>query len=148
MRLAARTTRLLAGPVLLLAACGSPQAACTMIGADSNVQVGYEKVLRAGPSRDVTVEACVGTVCHTVHEPAGTTQRSAQAIGGGGIHDATPITVRLTITEDSGKTLFRGDTEVTPQKLQPNGPDCPPTAWVARVDASGKHTLTAVRPPV
>jgi len=147
MRVTRSATGLLAAPVLLLAACGSSQSfggGCTLIGADSNVQFGYSKVLRPGPSRDITVRVCLGAVCHTVHEPAGRSQREAQQFGGSGIHGADPIAVRLTITDGSGHPIFRGHTVVTPQQFQPNGPACPPTVWMAGVEASGKHTLTAV----
>jgi hypothetical protein len=131
---------------VLLTACqagADPSGAdrnCSLVGADSGVQVDYGPAL-AGRSGRFTVEACALGDCHSLPGVSARRQRVLM-VAMHQVHDATPVTVRVTITDARGREVFHGRQQVTPHKIQPNGPSCPPTAWVGRLVASGRHTLT------
>ena len=131
---AART--LAVSGLLLLSACGSTPKACSTVGVASGVQVDFSDIRGAHRSQGLDVTACVGNArCQTL--------RGARSpVWAGVIPGADPVQVRVRIVTPGGRPLFRGHTRVTPVKVQPNGPDCPPTAWLARVVATGRHTLT------
>lgn len=117
---------------------------CTQVGAESGVVFEYAKVVRDGSRGPLTVRACVESACET--RKVGLNQgfysmvagREELQTGGG-----EPVKVRLTIHDVRGHAVFAGETTVTPSKLQPNGPSCPPTAWAGRVNARGEGQLVA-----
>jgi hypothetical protein len=134
----------LAGTAFLLTAChmngqeaGHP---CSLVGAESGIRVVYERALRGHPGR-LTVKACAGGECQTV-DAVDASHQPLLIVGGHQVKDATPVPVRVTVVDQTGREVFQGHTRVTPHKVQPNGPDCPPTAWVGSVVATGRHTLT------
>jgi hypothetical protein len=52
-----------------------------------------------------------------------------------------PVTVRLKVTAQTGDPVFDSTAIVEPRKVQPNGPFCPPTAYVATVIATSDGRL-------
>jgi hypothetical protein len=130
---------LIAAPGLLAACAPHAAVACGDVGASSGIQIVYADVLRRH-HQAVTVRACVSDVCRGEIVPSGQHRLSVIAFGQQVLHDGTPAAVSLTISGPAGE-LFRGETVVTPNGAQPNGPDCPPTAWGGQVVATGQHTL-------
>jgi len=133
----------------LVGACAGPAGtACTLIGAEPGVDIGYGQVLRHTSGHPVTVRACVQSACEAIDVTPGQPAypfRVGRAVVAR--HQDAPVRVRVTIRGHRGHLVFAGQTTVRPHQVQPNGPSCPPTVWVGRVVASGDHTLTAAPGP-
>lgn len=128
-------------PVLVVAAaCQARPTACSLVGlVPGDLKVDVTQVERAYPSADLVVRVCIGgRRCHTVRP-------GLRRISIGIFRDATPIRVRVLVVTSTGRTVFDGATRLEPVKLQPNGPGCPPVAWVAAVKAEHRHSLQGVR---
>jgi len=111
---------------------------CTDIGATSGVHVSFTDILSEHPREALTVEACVEEECRTIQ--TGERDRQASVVSGEkSLTGSQPVEVRLRITDQAGKPVFRGSAVVEPEKLQPNGPDCAPTAWTASVAVTGNE---------
>jgi hypothetical protein len=131
------------GASVVLTACGGHDPLpCSDIGADSGILISY-----AGPvpqsARGFAVTACAGDDCRTEH----VADKRRATIVGEDLDGPDPVEVRLRIRDAAGRVVFSGHTTVTPQKLQPNGAGCEPTAWVGALVAHGRHTLST-RPGV
>lgn len=124
-----------------LAGCqpDSRERLCTLIGGDSGVAITFDDVREAHPSIRFTVEACVNDQCETAKFSQ--SQTAVIRVLDESM-DATPVDVTLTITGEGVGPVFNGTTTVTPQKRQPNGPDCEPTVFNASVQAAGNEELT------
>ena len=134
----------LASAAFLLTACHifgqEARHACSLVGADSGIRVVYERALR-GHNGPLTVKACAGGECQTV-DAVDAPHQPLLVVGAHQVKDSTPVPLRVTVVDQAGREVFQGHTQVTPHKVQPNGPDCSPTAWVGSVVATGRHTLT------
>lgn len=106
----------------------------------SGVLFEYDAVLHAHRGETLLVEACVEDTCDNVRVTRHD-RRHAMVVAPDLIKDDTPVAVTLTISSPSGDIAFQGRRTVHPVKSQPNGPDCPPTAWFAQVYASGTDNL-------
>lgn len=127
-------------PILVVAAaCQAGPKACSTVGlAPGGLKVDVSRVMRAHPSAELVVRVCLGRrQCHTVHP------RSSM-VSVGTFTGASPVRVSVRISTSHGRKLFGSATRVEPVKLQPNGPSCPPQAWVAAVRAEHQHRLVAV----
>jgi hypothetical protein len=128
---------LLLALVLPLAGCGVDlPPSCTTVGALSGVAFDLS-ALRVGDG-PVTVEACVRQRCQPL------------PVGGSGfetfvqddIRNTGPVPVRLTVTDARTGTVRSTATTLVPLHiLQPNGPNCPPTAYQGNVHASADGQL-------
>lgn len=132
---------------LLLGGCGGLRAtSCTDIGANSGIAFEFDEVLAAHPGESLQVEACVEDTCDTLevgrHKP-----QHGLMLGQDLVTDDSPVPITLTVTNRQGDTVYEGGLTANPVKLQPNGPDCPPTAWSAQVFASGTHGLRQIGQP-
>lgn len=120
-----------------LAACdddgiGSVQT-CTLIGCDSGVTLHLtEATADRGPLR---VRLCVDGEC--------TEQRADQGRGTAivGVYreperwePGERVRVHATLTTEDGEVVAEIDQVVELRRVQPNGPDCPPTCAQARVE--------------
>lgn len=122
---------------LVLVSCTPPQA-CTEIGASNGVSVvvGPEVVAESWMA-----EVCVDGVCARSETYVGQefTQNGLDQtfVQIDGIESTQPVEVEAALLDGDGATL-RGPVTVTvtPVVVQPNGPECPPTAYQAQVDLS------------
>lgn len=134
--------------MLVASACAGPFAAgsCTEIGCDSAVVFDLSYDVVAGGTYDV--EACAAELCRsdTIRVPAGD---DVVSVRGDGLellprHDQVRLvlpggddghtrTVSLTITDGSDARIVETTAEADFEEQRPNGPNCPPVCWVARV---------------
>jgi len=124
--------------VVLLAGC-SKERACSLVGADSGVSFSIDPVL-GGVKGTVRVHACVEDSCIT--EKFGTHNASPRVfVPYPSATSAGTVDAVLTIEDSSGHTVFDGTATALLHINQPNGPDCPPTAYQASVTATESGTL-------
>lgn len=117
--------------VFLLSACGQT-GGCTSIGATGGISFDYRSVLARHPGIALTVTACVRADC--IQLKVGTRHRQYAVLAGHStVTDAAPVPVSLTIVNQQQHVVFQGSTTVLARKMQPNGPQCPPTAWFGQV---------------
>jgi len=115
--------------VALMGGCSS--TACTAIGAESGVSVDISGQGRGEP---ITATACVEGHCSdtSVQEADGPI-----FIANSKVTSEEPTRVTVTVRRQSGAVLVPSrETTVTPKRVQPNGPDCDPTAYVATVSVA------------
>lgn len=122
---------------LVLASCTPPQA-CTEIGASNGVGVIVGKEVVAPTWK---AQVCLGDHCALSETVVG------EEFAAGGmdqtfveleaIDSTEPVRIEARLLDGDGATL-RGPVTVTvtPVVVQPNGPECPPTAYQAEVDLS------------
>ena len=130
---------------LIASACSSgSHGPCTAIGADDGVEVGFDDVGMPA-SGELSITACVEGRCGTQAYHATRLIRVAEH----GLFVAVPnvpvdsdVTIAVRIAANSRK-VFAGSTVAHTRKFQPNGPDCEPTVWHARVVAHGTAQLAA-----
>ncbi|MBF4768345.1 hypothetical protein ISU10_11260 [Nocardioides agariphilus] len=127
-----------------LAGCGGDDTFCNQIGAVSGVGFVFSEVVAAHPGEVLRVEACVEDTCETRRA---TEQRphNGMRVAPDLLQDTSPVPVTLTVSTTDGDIVYQGRLTVQPVKSQPNGPDCPPTEWVADVVASGTDVLQQER---
>ncbi len=53
----------------------------------------------------------------------------------------------VTVKDASGRILFDGQSEVRPELVEPNGPECDPHVWVALLRAVGSDRLNVITLP-
>jgi hypothetical protein len=147
---------------LCVVACGADaERACTLIGA----AVGVAVEVRHPGVTGAAVEVCWGGSCVTpslVLEPgsraAGTTcagtapddSCSARVEPTGERHGfavvpdlpAAPVSVRLTLSDQSGSPLVEREIAVTPEMAYPNGPNCPAGGPQARISVGADGSVT------
>lgn len=132
------------GCVVLLSSCGQDGRICTAVGGPPpGVEVLYDQVQRGDHSGRLLVRACVDTSCQSV-DVTRLDSPNYILVGSDVVRDGTPVVVGLTITDSRQRTVFKGQTTVTPKKVQPNGQGCGPVAWVGAAAARGDHELTAL----
>lgn len=110
--------------LVFLPACSARN--CTLIGAESGVNVRIDPSLSAG-DQPASVEICRESLCAGVRIEAGTTEVFVPL-------ELGPGTVELLVTwkPDEGPDRARTESVVT-RKFQPNGEACGPTVWTAAV---------------
>ena len=124
-------------------ACGATSRhACTLVRGESGIVVRYDEVRQTYPNQRLQVEVCLDDDC-----------KSERGVGFGwtflraaseALHD--PVEVSVTISDETGTTVFDAQATVTPEKQQPNGSGCEPTVWVGGVDATADGQLRAGSP--
>ncbi|HET7431526.1 MAG TPA: hypothetical protein VFJ89_08470 [Nocardioides sp.] len=132
---------------VVLTGCGggSDGAPCTAIGAASGVTFWYVDVVGRHPPAGVSAKACVGSTCRQLVIRRTRPVPMLQVPLDGA--DGSPRMASLTVTDRAGHRVFAGRTTARPALFEPNGHDCAPHAWVARLDASGRHRLRQVATP-
>ena len=151
MRSTARiATLLVAGATMLLPGCRGPAPGgtappliCTQIGCESGVE--FDLAQSLVEDRSYEIEACADTFCRsdTVDIPTGFSGRRVQEL------EVALDRILLILPEadyagrrrvsllvrdaESGEVLAQVEDDVEFERLQPNGPDCPPVCWFARV---------------
>lgn len=116
-----------------LAACGlgaDSSKSCTDIGAASGIEFVFESVVPQNAGRGITAEACVADTCES---EAVNPSSPWLVVGRDTLTDDSAVTVTLTIRDADNLKLFEGATTLSPTRLQPNGPGCPPIAWYGQV---------------
>jgi hypothetical protein len=126
--------------IAVVAGCGNPGLACSDVGASSGVSFEFNSVVTAHEGQLLLVTACVRSTCQDLRVTNGDPQ-TGLVVGADVVTDSKPVPVSLTITTRRGDTVFQASQVARPVKSQPNGPRCPPTAWVAQLVASGADTL-------
>lgn len=120
-----------AGALVLVAALSGCVAftphGCTAIGADSGVTVTLAGNGWAGP---LTIEVCVAEKCSSSPVITGTAE--AVFVRNTALTSSKPTEVVITVRVQDGSLLAPATpSTVRPTELQPNGPHCEPTVWVA-----------------
>ena len=121
---------------LACVACHSDRM-CTAIGAESGVAFDLSVVL---PQYPVDVEACVENTC--VHQRTSTEQSTSIFVQDSTLTGPTEVRVSVTITGFRfTDAAMKDSTTVQLHAVQPNGPNCPPLVYQAKVDmfANGLH---------
>lgn len=127
-------------PVLMvsLSSCGgSSDASCTAVGCTTGAQVDLSALpLQPGPKSSVTI--CVGSHCSTTRS-----QGRSALVGAGAeapYNNQRIVIVTITMTGPSGAVLAHSSVRAQLSRYQPNGAECPPTCFVARLrlTATGK----------
>lgn len=127
MRLSGGVGPACAGAVLLVCGLTGCAANCTLIGADPGVMV---TLSGSGWDTPLTVQACVATTCGELPDVRDT--KNAVFIRNTAVSSGRPTDVVVTVhAQDGAVTVPATRTSVTPTKLQPNGPECGPTVWIA-----------------
>jgi hypothetical protein len=126
--------------LVLLAGCGGQATACTDIGAASGVQFDFKDVLHAHPGQGLLVRACVRDTCDDLRVRRHSRQPGI-VVGSDVVVDGSPVRVSLRISTLKGDAIYNSRVTAIPVVSQPNGPGCPPIAWMAAVSASGTQTL-------
>ncbi|MGH8936044.1 MAG: hypothetical protein ACRDXD_07240 [Acidimicrobiia bacterium] len=144
-------TLLVTSAAVLLTSCRGPlpentlPMACTQIGCESTVEFELPDSIRE--DRSYEIEACADTFCRseTVDIPRGFTGRQLGELSVelerillilpeadyAGRHRVS-LVVR---DAESGEVLAQAEHDVEFERRQPNGPNCPPVCWFARVAA-------------
>jgi hypothetical protein len=115
---------------------------CTLIGAESGIVATYDEVRQTYPNQQLQVEVCLEDDCKTERGDGEPFLRA----GSETLHDSSPVEVSVTISDETGTTVFDAQTTVTPEKHQPNGSGCDPTVWVGGVEATADGQLRAGSP--
>ena len=125
---------------------------CTKIGAYSGVKFDFTQVL-ADAARPVHVRACVPSSCAYITVKKRSSDGSIPIRGPGfgrdwdafssgvvEVNDPSlawlPVTVSLTVRDQAGVPIFDSSARVQPHMYQPNGPNCEPTVYGAKVVAT------------
>lgn len=110
-----------------LASGGVYSPICTYASCESGVDVGLSRA----PAKAAQVRFCVNGRCRRTEPTQGSSLRFPC--------EAAPIRVRVSATlfDAHGNRLIRGRRHARLRKLQPNGPDCPPTCYVAWLRFNG-----------
>lgn len=128
--------------VFLFAGCTGK--ACNDVGATSGVWFDVSQIT-ANRTERVHVRACVGESC--VARIASATRWNQFPVNDPAITGPGSVSVQLTITEVGGRSIFDEASEIQLHILQPNGPDCPPTAYVAAVAVTTDGQLAQLPNP-
>jgi hypothetical protein len=125
-----------AASAVLLAAClsvGCTQRDCTAIGAEPGVSFDLRQVV-ADESRRVHVPACVRDIC--VEHFASSGRWETIFINDPSLTGPRTVTVRLVVTNPSGRKILDERADVDVRRFQPNGPGCDPIVYTASVEAT------------
>jgi hypothetical protein len=135
-------------PVVVLGGCAQwrSKPSCTAMGCFNGVAFHVRRgVLPVeGPPAARTITACLDGACSTLR-----LANSVRRCGGGDLQclgdgilldkhaeDGAVHQVRFTVTDAAGRVLAHVEREVRFTESFPNGRDCPPPCWQARVDVS------------
>lgn len=115
---------------------GTPDRPCTLAGCFSGVR--FDITALQGHEQPVTIDVCVNEACKTLTYPAEedlpesvfVELEEEQETGAG-----TVVEARLVATGPDDEVIAEQHWERVPldERVQPNGPDCPPTCWVGMV---------------
>lgn len=110
-------------------ACGPEARACTEIGAANGVDVTVQGLQRV---EDLVVEVCVAGECRTA--PLFIDGPPSAFVDLPAVSSTKAIVVRVSVRDQSQRVVVPAtEVRATPRKVQPNGPDCDPTAYQAAV---------------
>lgn len=126
--------------LLLLSAClgvSGCSIGCTAVGAASGVQVlvtGDAAVAEEDTQMDVTT--CVRGHCPATSQDLAAGERPNFFVEAPWVDSERPVEVQVTVHE--GRRVVAGPVTltVTPEVVQPNGPRCDPTEYVATVEVA------------
>lgn len=109
-----------------------PDTACTRIGVLPN---GVMVHVRGSVSlAGAAVTACTNAGCQTAAAKGGEVTSRQVFVKQPAISTTKPITISVTVRSRDGRVIApRTEQAVIAVKEQPNGPDCPPTAYLAKV---------------
>jgi hypothetical protein len=115
----------------LLSGCAGPHN-CTLAGATSGVTFHLDAILK-GARSPIQATACVEAKCVPVTISPG--NGTLVVVNDPSLTSVRPVAATLTVFA-ADRQIFNGSTSVQLHKLQPNGPDCDPTVYVASVTAT------------
>ena len=115
---------------------GPPGRACTLIGCSSGAQVDMT-ALPLPPGAMAEVRVCVGQTCSRRSPerlPLVFAEVHAPYTG------ESEVTVTIRVTGPHGAVLANTSIRSRLERLQPNGPECPPVCFITRIKlaASGR----------
>ncbi len=115
---------------LLLTSCGE-QGICGAVGSPPTAVFVVSRIL-ANESGLVRVHACLETACTT------TRLRDPKMLDGVHVNDPSlaserTVELQLSVEDESGHSLFDSTGVAQLHRVQPNGPDCPPTTYATFV---------------
>lgn len=142
MRCRTRTAAAALLTVCLLVGC--TRRACSDIGATSGVTFDLSQIL-ANRAGHVHVRACVEGSCVT--RLASADRWNYVPVNVPSITGPRSVSVQLTVTDFGGRSIFDSTGDVRLHMFQPNGPDCPPTAYAAAVAATPEGQLEQLPRP-
>ncbi|GGW04588.1 hypothetical protein GCM10010230_42450 [Streptomyces narbonensis] len=126
-----------------LAGCVEEPRACTLMGADSEVSVVWD---RAPFPAGALYRLCADQICQEGKGPAEREPRWTFRVPLPEADGEQRMTVRFQVTDPvDGSISYDRSAQVTLRKSQPNGEHCDPTVWQAAVRADPKTGLVPVR---
>jgi hypothetical protein len=88
----------------------------------------------------VRVHLCVSVTCDSTSKRNGR-QLDAVLLDDPSIHDSGTVLVRLSIESGSGEVSYARKAKVELSRMQPNGPNCPPTFYSTALVATVRGGL-------
>jgi len=113
--------------------CGRGVQTCTAIGAGPTITIDVRRIL-ADVRGPVRVRLCVEATCTSTSKRDGR-RLDAVFVDDPSIHDSGPVLVTLSI-EGSGELIDASKANVELSRMQPNGPNCPPTFYATALVAT------------
>jgi hypothetical protein len=115
------------------------QRVCTQIGCSSGISVELP-ASSALPRHAVRATVCMNERCRSFSLSERGTSRQVVRIEDRRLAGPGPIRVRVVLRDRRDRRVLRRERVVTLSRAQPNGPDCPPTCWLAslRLGADGR----------
>lgn len=106
---------------------------CTAAGCFSGVE--FDISVLQDQEQPVTIQACVNDICKTATYPAEEDLPQQFFVELEEVDANAIVEARLVATGPDGQVVAEQSWERVPldERLQPNGPKCPPTCWVGRV---------------
>jgi hypothetical protein len=105
-------------------AAGPPRVACTEIGCDSGVFLDVSPVRRRLPDAE-RLKLCLRRKCRTY--PLRRVDLVNLSVRG--LREGQRVSVRMVVFGRDGEVLRRSAVRAPVRKVQPNGPQCPPTCF-------------------
>jgi hypothetical protein len=119
--------------------CGRGVQTCTAIGAGPTITIDVRRIL-ADVRGPVRVHLCVSATCNSTSKPDGR-QLDAVFLDDPSIQDSGPVLVGLSIEGGSGEVIYARKANVELSRMQPNGPNCPPTFYSTALVATARGGL-------
>lgn len=137
MVIPSRARRLTVTASVLLAlvtvpACSTTE--CSSIGASNGFSVTIN-LPATTQSRATSIQTCVANVCQA-RGGHGLDTEKVVSVDNDSVPQSNQVSVVVRLLDGPGLRLAGGKTEVATRQVQPNGPGCEPTVWIAHVTAN------------
>jgi hypothetical protein len=122
--------------------CGRAVQTRTAIGAGPTITIDVRQIL-ADVRGPVRVHLCVSATCNSMSKRDGR-QLDAVFLDDPSIHDSGPVLVGLSIESRSGEVIYARKANVELSRMEPNGPNCPPTFYSTALVATARAAVSAL----